>query len=245
MEQAYKYVLDERIKSVISESGIGTPATRAKMIDNLFERDYADEVKEGRKKVIVSSAKGRMVYHAAPLPMRTPDITAYFESLLQAVEQGKLSMDAFLEHQAKFVTKLVQDVKSGAVAAQMADLSAVAPPERKAPTRRKTSEAGPAGNRGARDAATGGGSAPRGQTRNYGKPTPRPGDGEAKKTCPKCSKPMVLRSNGAFWGCTGYPDCRCTEDAGAGPRAPGGNRPRSQPAAAPRQDVQSDEKLNF
>ena len=245
MEQAYKYVLDERIKSVISESGIGTPATRAKMIDNLFERDYADEVKEGRKKVIVSSAKGRMVYHGAPLPMRTPDITAYFESLLQAVEQGKLSMDAFLEHQAKFVTKLVQDVKSGAVAAQMADLSAVAPPERKAPTRRKTSEAGPAGNRGARDAATGGGSAPRGQTRNYGKPTPRPGDGEAKKTCPKCSKPMVLRSNGAFWGCTGYPDCRCTEDAGGGAqRATAGaqRRPQENKTAATRA---GNDELNF
>ncbi len=48
---------------------------------------------------------------------------------------------------------------------------------------------------------------------------PSPGSGEEvqeQRLCPRCGKPLVLRNSfrGPFWGCSGYPQCRYTEDAG-------------------------------
>lgn len=247
MEKAHKFVVDDRIKASISDCGMGTPATRSKMIENILKREYATEVKEGKSKVFISTALGRMLYHAAPKTMKTPDITAYFESLLKAVEDGQLPMADFLNHQASFVTDMVNEVKSGAVAAQMPDLNTLAPPERKAPARKSTAK-GTASDRGLRTQGAGGQAKPTAGGSKYGKPTPKAGGDNPKKVCPKCESPMVLRSQGAFWGCTGYPNCRHTENAdgapkrAAGPAADSGQRPRPAPA---NKDDDDHQKLAF
>lgn len=182
MEKAYKFVTDPKVKPLIQETGIGTPATRSAIVDNLIDRSYIDEVKQSGKKVYISTAKGRMLYQAVPPQLRKPDLTAYFEELLKQIEAGKLTMSDFMAHQVKYVTKLVNDIKEGKVAANMPSLRDCAPPERKGAKGKKGPEA----------------------------------TQEEPKTCAKCGKPMRLRpgAKGPFYGCTGYPDCKHTEDAG-------------------------------
>lgn len=144
MERAHLFVSDERIKKVLKETGIGTPATRAAIVENLVTRGYIDEQGKGKKKVYVSSARGRALYGAMPNEMRKPDLTAYFEELLKQVESGKLGLDDFFSRQLKFVTKLVDDIKSGAAAERIP--KDLAPPtekkEGKAPVRLKKAAKG-------------------------------------------------------------------------------------------------------
>lgn len=125
-----------------------------------------------------------MLYQAVPPQLRKPDLTAYFEELLKQIEAGKLTMSDFMAHQVKYITKLVNDIKDGKVAANMPSLKDCAPPERKGAKGKKGTEA----------------------------------TQEEPRTCAKCGKPMRLRpgANGPFYGCTAYPDCKHTEDAGRG-----------------------------
>ena len=119
MEKAHLFVSDERIKKLLKETGIGTPATRANIVEELVNRGYVSEVKEGKKSVYISTEKGRVLYSVAPIQLKSPDLTAYFEALLKDVEKGGRSLDSFMDQQQLFVTKLIERVKSGEVAKTM------------------------------------------------------------------------------------------------------------------------------
>lgn len=217
MEKAHLFVTDPKVKAKLKEKGIGTPATRAATIEKLVKDEYIEEVKEGKRKVYISTARGRLLYQAVPAQLRKPDLTAYFEELLGAIERGELELSAFMDHQVKYVTKLIDDIKSGKVAAEMPRLEDCAPPERKG-----TKKAAPKGD-GARAKppakSAGGASAGASQT--------------SSKTCPKCKAAMRLRtgSKGQFWGCTSYPECKHTE------QVEGETRAASKPAQRPDDDL--------
>lgn len=210
MESAYLKVTDPKVKPLIKETGIGTPATRAAIIDNLTSRGYIEEVKEQKRTVYISTARGRLLYKAIPDQLRKPDLTAYFEELLKGVERGEITLDAFMAHQVKYVTKLVNDIQSGTVAQAMPTLAECAPPERKQ-SRRST--AGTEGASPTKSKAASG--------------VPKAGDGTPQRNCPKCDAPMRLRNgaNGPFLGCTGYPGCKHTEQVDQAPKAPKSPKP--------------------
>lgn len=119
MERAHLFVTDPAVKARLKDTGIGTPATRAHIVDSLLKRDYIQEVKQSKKKVYVSTPKGRALYNAVPEQLRKPDLTAYFEERLKEVERNELTLDAFLSQQTRFITKLIDDVRDGSVAAGM------------------------------------------------------------------------------------------------------------------------------
>lgn len=199
MEKAHLFVTDARVKARLKETGIGTPATRAATVDNLIARDYINVAKEGRRKVYIATARGRLLYHAVPEQLRRPDLTAYFEELLGSIERGELDLSSFMDQQVRYVTKLIDDVKSGAVAAGMPRLEDCEPIAR--PTR------------GAREPASTTRRSPRRQL-------PPQHDHDAP-TCPACSAPMRVRTgtNGPFLGCSRYPSCKHTERVRAGSEA--------------------------
>jgi DNA topoisomerase-3 len=187
MEKAYKLVTDERVKKVIRAIGIGTPATRANIVDELIARWYIESRAEGKGSVYISTARGRALYKCAPVQLRKPDLTAYFEELLARVSEGTMSAQEFTHRQERFVGKLIDAVKSGEATKDMpSDIPQA--PQRSAPAR------APAKGRPARRTA---------------KPVAATG-----KICPKCGKPMCERSSakGKFFGCGGYPACRHTEN---------------------------------
>jgi DNA topoisomerase-3 len=88
-----KFVSSPNIKKILTETdGIGTPATRAAIIETLFERGYAARI----KKTIVSTETGRALIRALPEVATTPDMTAVWEAAMRAITDGHQRLDAFL-----------------------------------------------------------------------------------------------------------------------------------------------------
>lgn len=131
MEKAHLFVTDAKVKARLKETGIGTPATRAAIVDNLISREYINEVKEAKRKVYTSTTRGRLLYKVLPDQLRKPDLTAYFEELLKAIERGELNLETFMGQQIKYVTKLVGDIQNGKIFETMSSLEQCMPPKYK------------------------------------------------------------------------------------------------------------------
>lgn len=111
MENAHLFVADPKVKAKLKKTGIGTPATRAAIVDNLVDREYIAVVKDKGKNHYVSTEKGRVLYKAVPQQLRKPDITAYFEELIKSIEKRELGLSEFIEHQVQYISKLINDIK--------------------------------------------------------------------------------------------------------------------------------------
>ncbi len=103
------HVSDARIKTILSESdGIGTPATRAAILETLFERGYL----ERSGKSILSTPIGRALVASLPAVATTPDMTAEWEAAMRAIAEGSETMDAFLARITDQLRALIDEAKS-------------------------------------------------------------------------------------------------------------------------------------
>jgi DNA topoisomerase-3 len=101
-----KFVRDPAIKKILTEAdGIGTPATRAAILETLFERGYV--VRAGRN--VVSTETGRALIAALPEVATTPELTATWEAALRAVAAGTQTSGAFLARVAAHIEQLVAE----------------------------------------------------------------------------------------------------------------------------------------
>ncbi|MBD8347815.1 DNA topoisomerase [Dysgonomonas sp. HGC4] len=92
MESAGKEVEDEQQREAIKECGIGTPATRASIIETLFSRDYI--VRE--KKSLVPTNKGLVVYLAVKDKMiADAAMTGQWEEALNKIASGTMDAPTF------------------------------------------------------------------------------------------------------------------------------------------------------
>ncbi|MBX9049598.1 DNA topoisomerase III [Bacteroides thetaiotaomicron] len=94
MEGAGKEIEDDEARLAMKGSGIGTPATRAAIIETLFTRDYMVR----QKKSLVPTEKGLALYSVVK-SMRIADVemTGAWESALAKVESGELRDDTFMK----------------------------------------------------------------------------------------------------------------------------------------------------
>lgn len=99
MEHAGRFVDDAELKKHLG-GGLGTPATRADMIEKLVQYHYVDRV----GKEFVPTPKGREVVRLAPLQLRSPELTGVWEERLSAIAEGK-------EDPAKFVRDIKQNAR--------------------------------------------------------------------------------------------------------------------------------------
>lgn len=92
MEHCGRDVQDEELRDSLKESGIGTPATRASVIETLFSRDYVRR----EKKSLVPTEKGLAVYQIVK-DKRIADVemTGQWESALAKIESGEMNPDTF------------------------------------------------------------------------------------------------------------------------------------------------------
>jgi len=92
MESAGKEVENETEREAMKESGIGTPATRAAIIETLFARDYIRR----EKKSLVPTEKGLSVYETVK-DKRIADValTGSWENTLAQIERGEMQPDTF------------------------------------------------------------------------------------------------------------------------------------------------------
>jgi len=92
METCAKEVTDEAEREAIKESGIGTPATRASIIETLFSREYI--VRE--KKSLVPTNKGLVVYLAVQnKKIADVSMTGEWERALGSIEKGEMDAETF------------------------------------------------------------------------------------------------------------------------------------------------------
>src|SRR5687767_14805891 len=107
METAGKEVEDAELREAMKDSGIGTPATRASIIELLVNREYVE--REGR--ALVATEKGIQVLrllHSHPLT--SAGLTGDWERRLGLIERGEDTRPAFMSDIAKFTTDTVQEL---------------------------------------------------------------------------------------------------------------------------------------
>ena len=107
MEQAGR---DEQPKET-QRRGIGTAATRAGILERLVNQGFVQRVKgkDGQAATLIPAQSGSALAAILPEPLRSPQLTAQWEWLLQKIEDGLLEPEAFLSEVQEMVTGLVSD----------------------------------------------------------------------------------------------------------------------------------------
>jgi DNA topoisomerase-3 len=111
MEHAGRFVDDANLKKRLT-NGLGTPATRADMIEKLIQNNYV----ERKGKELVPTPKGREVVRLAPLQLRSPELTGQWEDRLAKIAEGKEESGPFIADIKRNAQELVdQVVQSGEI----------------------------------------------------------------------------------------------------------------------------------
>ncbi|WP_394063197.1 DNA topoisomerase III [Alcaligenes sp. WGS1538] len=111
MEGAGKLVDDEALREAMSERGLGTPATRAAIIEGLLNEGYLR--REGRE--LVPSAKARqlmtLLSGLGVSELTSPELTGEWEHQLKQIEQRQLDRDVFMREIAQMTQVIVKRAK--------------------------------------------------------------------------------------------------------------------------------------
>ena len=109
MENAGKEVEDAESKKAMAECGIGTPATRANIIETLILRDYIRR----DKKSIIPTEKGLAVYEIVKdKKIANAEMTGSWELALAAIEAGKMPSDKFSQGINSYVGTICEELLS-------------------------------------------------------------------------------------------------------------------------------------
>ena len=109
MEHPAAQVKDKDQSRILEETGgLGTPATRADIIEKLFSAFYI----ERRGKELWPTSKGIQVVGLAPADLRSAALTARWEKRLGDIAQGREGETSFVEEMKDFASRLVSEVKA-------------------------------------------------------------------------------------------------------------------------------------
>lgn len=107
MEHPGKFIENDELRAVMdSSNGIGTPATRADIIEKLFAANYV----ERRGKEIFPLSKGEQLVDLVPQDLKSPELTASWEQQLTAISKGAAKKDSFIAEMRGYASRLVSDV---------------------------------------------------------------------------------------------------------------------------------------
>lgn len=109
MKNIHRYVSDAKLKAVLRENiGIGTEATRANVIGELFGRKFIELEK---KKDIKPTELGEALIDALPRQIGAPDMTALWQQAMDDIRKTEeAGYKAFIAAQSKWLTELVREV---------------------------------------------------------------------------------------------------------------------------------------
>ena len=94
--------------SDVEKKGLGTPATRAGIIETLVKRGYIS--RDGKK--LIPTDRGISLIKAVPDEVKSPKMTAEWETALQAIEKGTESADSFMSGIENYTRQLVSAYSS-------------------------------------------------------------------------------------------------------------------------------------
>jgi DNA topoisomerase-3 len=108
MESAGKAIDDEALRLAMKDCGLGTPATRAAIIETLLTRDYAVRARQE----LTPTARGIALIDALPVAsLASPELTGTWEARLARIARGEDSRAAFMADIARYVAELVDAVR--------------------------------------------------------------------------------------------------------------------------------------
>jgi DNA topoisomerase-3 len=206
MENAGKLVDDEKLRAAMRDSGLGTPATRAAIIETLLKRGFV--VREGKQ--LVPTPMGIGLLDALPVQsLASPELTGQWEARLARIARGQDSRSAFMGDIVVYVKGVVDAVRRAAPMAELppavprthgpkgkkAQGGAAAAKKAAAPKRPTTNaDRKPASpSRPLSSAAAGDPTVP--------PATRRPGQGLGDLVCPACRQGRIIAGKRG-WGCS-------------------------------------------
>jgi DNA topoisomerase-3 len=112
METAGKLIDDEALKEAMKEKGLGTPATRAAIIETLLAREYI--VRD--KKQLLATDAGRFLLCLVRSPLlKSAEMTGDWEARLKEIEHGRCEPRAFMQEIIDFTHQVIVDSESGSI----------------------------------------------------------------------------------------------------------------------------------
>jgi DNA topoisomerase-3 len=107
MEHPGKKIADENLRETLEKtSGLGTPATRADIIEKLFNSFYM----ERNGKEILPTSKGIQLIGLVPPELRSAELTAKWEKQLDEISKGREDRQRFIRGITDYTTQLVGEV---------------------------------------------------------------------------------------------------------------------------------------
>lgn len=108
MENAGRFVDDESLKEQLKEGGLGTPATRAAIIERLLQVGYIQR----KGKTLIPTEKGMKLIEVVPPELKSPETTGKWEKGLSSISKGKMGDERFMGSIKRYVNYLVEQSKT-------------------------------------------------------------------------------------------------------------------------------------
>ncbi|MBY0587489.1 DNA topoisomerase 3 [bacterium] len=109
MENAGKQIEDEELAAVLHEKGLGTPATRADIIENLKSRDYIDR---GLRPTVKGMRLIDLLHRIRASRITSAELTGELELHLNEVEKGERKPEQFMSEIVDYTKELVEATRS-------------------------------------------------------------------------------------------------------------------------------------
>ena len=106
METAGKTLDEKELSDAMKDTGLGTPATRASIIEVLIKREYI--VRDGKN--LEATDKGVRLIEVVHPEVRSPAMTGQWEAFLKRIERGKAELDPFIHGIEEYVRDVVGKV---------------------------------------------------------------------------------------------------------------------------------------
>ncbi len=112
MQTAGRELDDENLRGAMKDSGLGTPATRANIIETLIKRGYVERKQERKTTNLVPTEKGVSLIDSIQVDaLKSPLLTGQWEAAMEQIRRGTAQRDAFMADIRKYVTELVESIR--------------------------------------------------------------------------------------------------------------------------------------
>ena len=101
-------ITDASLLALMEKHGLGTPATRARILEVLLAREYVHR----DKKALISTEKGQHLLQVVPASAQSPDLTGEWEARLEAIATGHENAADFLTGIREYTQKLIAQVQA-------------------------------------------------------------------------------------------------------------------------------------
>lgn len=113
MEGAGKLIEDDELRAAMESKGLGTPATRAAVIEGLIHEDY---LRRNARELVPTPKAFSLLFalkHFGVSEITSPELTGDWEFKLKEMEHGRLRREEFMDHIEQVTRDLVERIRNG------------------------------------------------------------------------------------------------------------------------------------